>query len=361
MRPRPVKIRCGGIMAFDISTYYTELGGAKHKIFRRNFFYLCDDQLPDHIQAFQEQYEYTDCFQCLYRYSDMTEDALLYAPFYLDLDADITTEQKYAKIKPYVMRAWLYLTQRLGLKPEEVGLYFSGSKGFHLTVDPRFLGIKPVKDLNVIYKALALHLYSSYYIPIIDLRIYDKRRLFRMPNTINSKTGLYKVPLTIQQFYDFSYEELTDYASDPHPLPEQKPAVNISAARLFKERTASYNKQAKHKKPDIVYTIPEEKQELLPCIKQILEDGAVRGARNNTLIILASGLLQSGYKLEEVQQLVTEWNQINEPPLDTHELEATVRSAYLMLRNGRRYGCSSIKELGLCASNTCRLGERNGD
>ena len=348
-------------MAFDISTYYTEFGGAKNKIFRRNFFYLCDNQLSAYMQAFQEQYDYTDCFQCLYRYSDMTENALLYAPFYLDLDADITTEQKYAKIKPYVMRAWLYLTQRLGLKPEEVDLYFSGSKGFHLTIDPRYLGIKPVKDLNVIYKALALHLYASYQIPIIDLRIYDKRRLFRMPNTVNSKTGLYKVLLTIKQFWDFSYEELTDYASEPHPLPEQNPTINILAARLFKERTVSYNKQVKYKKPDIVYTIPEEKQELLPCIQKILEDGAIRGARNNTLIILASGLLQSGYKLEEVQQLAIEWNQINEPPLNEKELLTTIHSAYVMLQAGRRYGCSSIKELGLCASNTCKLGEGYGN
>jgi len=346
-------------MAFDISTYYTELGGAKGHIFRRNFFFQCDNTLLEHVRAFQEEYRHTDCYQCLYHYSDRTDRALLYAPFYLDLDADITTEKKYAKIRPYVMRAWLFFAQILKLEPEEIGLYFSGSKGFHLTVSPRILGITPSQDLNVMYKALALHLYSAYDIPIIDLRIYDKRRLFRMPNTINSKTGLYKVPLTIRQFSGFSYDELIEYAKKPRRIQHKWPALRLPAALYFKERVIKqYRKQKKAEKPGITYEIPETKQELLPCIQKILEDGAVRGARNNTLIILTSCLLQSGYKLEETEEIVRQWNQLNEPPLSGHELDMTVRSAWTMLQNGRRYGCSSIKELGLCSSNTCRLGEQ---
>jgi len=85
-------------MAFNIDTYYTEFGGAKNKIFRRNFFFLCDETLPQHMANFLEEYQYTDCYQCLYRYSSQDENALLYAPFYLDLDADITTETKYKAI-----------------------------------------------------------------------------------------------------------------------------------------------------------------------------------------------------------------------------------------------------------------------
>lgn len=356
------KIFRGGIMAFKIDTYCTELGGAKNHVFRRNFFFPCDETLPENIRRFQEEYRYTDCYQCLYRYSAQDENALLYAPFYLDLDADITTEKKYNQIRPYVMRAWLFFTQILKLRPEEIGFYFSGSKGFHLTVDPRILGIVPDRNLNVMYKALALHLYSSYKIPIIDLRIYDKRRLFRMPNTVNSKTGLYKVPLTLTQFRQFSFSELCDYAKEAKEEPERPSRINRDAAILFQNRTRAYKHTGtKEAKPEITYTIPETKQELLPCVQKILEDGAVRGSRNNTLIILASCLFQSGYKFEEVENVITDWNQLNEPPLDMHELSATIHSAWTMLKNGRRYGCSSIKELGLCASNECKLGEQYGN
>ena len=349
-------------MAFNIDTYYTEFGGARNKIFRRNFFFLCDETLPQHMNSFLEEYQYTDCYQCLYRYSSQDENALLYAPFYLDLDADITTEAKYKAMKPYIMRAWLWLRRWMQLQPEEIELYFSGSKGFHLLIDPRVLGIVPNTQLNAIYKSLALHLYMAYHIPVIDLRIYDKRRLFRIPNTVNSKTGLYKVPLSIEQFSSFTYKELMEYAEEPKELPKRIRKINKDAAIIFQTRIVkAYHTITKPSKPDIAYTIPEEKQELLPCLKKVLEDGSVRGARNNTLIILASGLLQSGYKLEEVETVTREWNQLNEPPLEQHELEATVRSAYTMLQNGRRYGCSSMKELGLCASNECRLGEHYGN
>jgi len=348
-------------MAFNIDTYYTELGGAKGHIFRRNYFFLCDENLASHIQSFKEDYRYTDCYQCLYRYSSREDNALLYAPFYLDLDADITTEKKYNQIRPYVMRAWLFFTQILKLKPEEIGFYFSGSKGFHLTVDPRILGVIPSKDLNVAYKALALHLYASYQIPIVDLRIYDKRRLFRMPNTVNGKTGLYKVPLTLRQFREFSFAELKEYAKEQHSAQHTEYKINREAAILFQNRIKHYLPKHRQTKQEVAYEIPETKQELLPCVKKILEDGAVRGARNNTLIILTSCLLQSGYQLNEAKDIVIQWNQINEPPLDEHEIDATMHSAWVMLRNGRRYGCSSIKELGLCSSNECRLGELNGN
>ena len=345
-------------MLLDLSSYYTELGGAKNKIFHRNLFFRCDEELFHRIQQFKQEYRNTDCFQCLYRYSKLGEGALLYAPFYLDLDADITSEKKYRAVIPYVARSYMAL-MHLGLTDDEINLYFSGSKGFHITVSPVTLGIVPSQDLNAIYKAWALYFSHTYAIPIIDLRIYDKRRLFRMPNTIHSKTGAYKVPVPLGFLYSHTYEELLAYASEPKPMPEHDLRINKIAALAFYWRSRLYKKAQNKEKPEVKYEIPKTKQELLPCIQTILEEGAIQGARNNTLIILASGLLQSGYSLSETNAAALSWNQLNEPPLDESEVLATVQSAYSMLRNGRRYGCASIRDMGLCSSNTCRIGERN--
>ena len=344
-------------MLIDLDHYYTELGGAKQSFFRRNFFYLCDEQLEQKIQNFKKEYNYTDCFQCLYKYSSLDkEEPLLYAPFYLDLDADITSEKKFRTVVPYVARAYMAL-QLLNLKENEIELWFSGSKGFHITVNPRVLGIVPSSELNAIYKAWALHFYHMYAIPIIDLRIYDKRRLFRMPNTIHGKTGLYKVPITLSFLYNHTYKELTEYAAEPKPIPEIQYKINKTAALMFYTKSRLYKKT--EPKQEVHYEIPETKQELLPCIQTIMEEGAIQGARNNTLIVLASGLLQSGYSLSETNAIALSWNQLNEPPLDDNEVMVTVNSAYTMLRNGRRYGCASIRDLGLCSSNTCRIGEKD--
>lgn len=346
-------------MFLNLEEYYTELGGARNNIFKRNVYYKCDETLENKITAFRQQYRNTDVFQCLYQYSALEEKPLLYAPFYLDLDADITSEKKFRKIIPYVARAFLGLRQ-IGLQPEEIQLYFSGSKGFHLTVSPFVLGIVPSYDLNALYKAWALYLSHTYDIPIIDLRIYDKRRLFRMPNSINSKTGCYKVPVTIEYLFRHSHEELLAYAAEPK---EDYPAIqkiNKVAALYFYKKSQHYKKK-KEPKQEVTYQIPEAKQELLPCIRTILEEGAIQGARNNTLIILASGLLQSGYQIDEVEHMALQWNQLNEPPLSESETLVTVRSAASMLHNGRRYGCASIREMGLCSSNECRLGGKDGN
>ena len=347
-------------MYIDMDSYYTELGGAKNKIFRRNIYYPCDELLPDKIEDFCRSYQYTDVFQCLYKYSALEEDALLYAPFYLDLDADITSDKKFKKMRPYVIRAYIALNH-MGLKEKDIQIYFSGSKGFHITVDPCILGIAPIKDLNALYKALALYLYHVYNIPVIDLRIYDKRRLFRIPNTINSKTGLYKVPISFNFLYDCTYDKLLEYAKEPKSLPEYNSSINKNAAIIFYKMVQRYRKGKPTKRQETNYQIPEVKQDLLPCIKTILEEGAIQGARNNTLIVLASGLLQSGYQLEEIETTAMQWNQLNEPPLSETEVLNTIHSAYTMLQNGRRYGCASIRELGLCSSNECRLGELNGN
>lgn len=342
-------------MFIDMDSYYTELGGARGKIFRRNFYYHCSDTLPEIIADFCREYNNTDVFQCLYKYSSLDENALLYAPFYLDLDADITSEKKFKKMRPYVIRAYIALSH-MQLREKDIQIYFSGSKGFHITVDPRVLGIVPSRDLNAIYKAWALYLYHLYDIPVIDLRIYDKRRLFRIPNSINSKTGLYKVPISLDFLWDCSYEDLLKYAANPKPVPEYNTKINKNAAIFFYKKSQRC-KQHGPIKQDVKIQIPEDKQELFPCIKTILEEGAIQGARNNTLVVLASGLLQSGYKLEEVEPMALQWNHLNEPPLAETEVLNTVHSAYTMLMNGRRYGCASIRDLGLCSSNECRLGE----
>ena len=101
----------------------------------------------------------------------------------------------------------------------------------------------------------------------------------------------------------------------------------------------------------------EEKKELLPCIKYLLEEGVAKGNRNNILSILSNALIQSGYSLEETLDLMHEWNKYNNPPLSFREIEATTRSSYSMVLDGRGYGCSSIKEYGYCVEG-CKLLEQ---
>ena len=351
----------------DLSSYKVELGGMINGFFKRNVFIPYDSNLEKAVNSFIKRCKYTDVFQCIYQYSkDDIQDALLYGPMYLDMDGDTTcnidTDKGFKAIKPMVQKAVLFF-KNLGFTNKDINLYFSGSKGFHLTIDPGVLGIVPNKDLNNIYKAWALHVANMYGINVIDLRIYDKRRLFRLPNTINGKTGLYKVLLDPYDLYSMSLKELKEYASEPHEIKDRNYSISrVGAINFYKKNLIYWRRQNEIIRPEAPNKPIEFKdREILPCIKNIIENGSIKGSRNNTLIVLASGLFQTGMTLEQVDDVTEEWNKLNDPPLQERERITTIRSAFAMHKNGRRYGCSTLKEMGLCSDENCRIGAiKNG-
>ena len=70
--------------------------------------------------------------------------------------------------------------------------YFSGAKGFHVMIPSQLFNASPSEDIHKRFRNVALSIAKGIN---IDTSIYDKTRIFRLPNTVNSKTGLYKIEL----------------------------------------------------------------------------------------------------------------------------------------------------------------------
>ena len=84
--------------------------------------------------------------------------------------------------------------------PAAIRIFFSGSKGFHIEIPAEcFGGFEPSADANKKVKALAFKIAGSIE---LDPQAYDLTRLWRVPNTRNAKTGLYKIPLTYEELMD---------------------------------------------------------------------------------------------------------------------------------------------------------------
>ncbi|MBI4489925.1 MAG: AAA family ATPase [Deltaproteobacteria bacterium] len=97
-----------------------------------------------------------------------------------------------------------------------VRVYFSGKKGFHLLLDAAlFGGWEPSPRLAQHLKTLALTMAGEVE---IDTAIYDQNRLFRLPNTRNSKSGLYKIPLTGAETLGATIDQILALASGPRDL-----------------------------------------------------------------------------------------------------------------------------------------------
>lgn len=326
----------------------------KNDIFRRNIFLRRDEKFGEKLIKFVTDYNHTDVYYTIYTYANIDiENCDIIAPLYFDFD-DNCIESDYLNIRRQVYQTVKYLDRQLYIPQEDIQIYFSGNKGFHLIIAPDILGIKPDKELNIKYKKLVSFIAKECGLTYLDKRIYDRKRLFRLPNTINSKSGLYKIQLTLDQLMNSSYEDIVDLAKTEQPLTVKKYELSEKAAKCY-ERLFSTISSIKNSKPKKVFDINNiVKRPILPCILSILGTSIPKGQRNNTTVVVASSLLQSGRKLDEVEDIMTQWNENNDPPLSERELDATISSAYSMFVDGKVYGCSAIKDLDLC-SNNCKL------
>lgn len=350
----------------DVRDYWIELGGLKDNYFTRNYMLqLNDKNFKNKFYEFSRKYNNTDIYSSIYLYENKdTDNCKLYAPFYLDLDGDIHNKKGYEELKYDVFGVIAYFNS-LGFNNYDIEIYFSGSKGFHIIIPEKVLGIEPCKELNLIYKEWAIYLKNTIGIKNIDTVIYDRKRLFRQENSINSKTNLYKTLLNLKFLYEASLEELLNYVkldslenfSISNRVHHQ---LNPVGAINFYKKTQNFyknqNRANNENKPK--FTIPKTKQEFLPCIQNMLLTSADKGNRNNTLVVLASSILQSGYSIDETIDIMLNWNELNNPPLDEHEVIITTRSAYTGLLDGKKYGCKSIKDLGFCSDSNCKFQDR---
>ncbi len=184
-----------------------EVGGVINDSFTRNR-YCPKSEINNHLEQFTG-----DKYMTIYSYeSNNINSCNFIAPLYLDFDID-DLESNYDKLMRDLKIVVYRLKTEFYLEDKDIEIYFSGAKGFHILVDYKVFGFEPSRTLNKDLKAIALYFKASTFTKCIDTGIYDYRRLFRVPNTINTKTGLYKVPISFNKLIKLTYSELLEYAS----------------------------------------------------------------------------------------------------------------------------------------------------
>lgn len=319
-----------------------EYGGVQNNTFRRNIFGEQNDE--NIINSFE-----SDTYCTIYKYDNENIDSCNFiAPLYLDLDID-NIEEDYNKLIRDLKILIHKLVTEFHVEQNDIQIYFSGSKGFHLIISENIFGFEPGRTLNKDLKKVAVYLKAYTLTKCIDTKIYDYKRLFRINNTINSKTGLYKVRISYDDLIDMSYNDLIEYASKPKDIEPDEYLYNDKANESFANLIEKLNKRDREKINIQVAKEYIKKKELLPCVKYILQNGSPNGQRNNSTIALANSLFQVGYNQDEVIEIITTWNETkNEEPLPDREIRATIKSAYNNSRQNIYYGCSSFRELDVC-------------
>lgn len=87
-----------------------------------------------------------------------------------------------------------------GIDDKNIEVYFSGNKGFHINVTLN-RELKPKQVANIC-SSIGRELDT------LDNSLYDAAQILRIPGTKNTKTGLFKVPLTVKQLKKLNINEI---------------------------------------------------------------------------------------------------------------------------------------------------------
>lgn len=153
----------------------------------------------------------------------------LQGSFYTDFDGDL--EETCEKFREFLSKL-----AALGVSLDQIRMYASGGRGFHVEIPQACFMPEPApaEQLHRIYKEMAM----SLFVDTLDLRVYSCKRMWRTPN-VQRENGLCKVPLTPSEALEITPETYAGLCSQPRPHPELAPAQLVpELALLFSQARA---------------------------------------------------------------------------------------------------------------------------
>ncbi len=132
---------------------------------------------------------------------------------------DFDDAKNLPRVKENVSKFLTKLLDDYGVNPETVHIYFSGNKGFHIGIPAKMIGIEGESsdtlpaEISKFVKAI------SDGIECVDYKIYNHTRIFRLPYSLNAKSGMYKIGLPFRGFHYSSIEQIKEYAKECRIVP----------------------------------------------------------------------------------------------------------------------------------------------
>lgn len=274
----------------------------------------------------------------------------------LDIDCKFI---EYGKIATWLLTEALYFH---GVR--NFGVKFSGSKGFHIGLGfeafpkivteidiknyfpqgPRLIAaylkemirkglrerILEINTIGEIEKSTGIpkerlfvnNEFDPFSVLEIDTVLISSRHLYRMPYSLNEKTGLASIvikPEQIKSFHPGWAHPDRIFPKSFLPKPGQNEAKELMLQALDWQKSQDrlnprkdLNKEKKDYEEIVITEVKEEN--FPPCIKNILS-GLKQDGRKRGLFVLLNFLKSIGLNHEQIKEKVLEWNKKNYKPL----------------------------------------------
>ena len=213
----------------------------------------------------------------------------------------------------------VHALEELGCHPRSaIQPYFSGT-GYHLILSNESFNFAPSENLPYIVKQT-----MSKMLPGIDEMVYIRTAIYRVAHTVNKKTGLYKVPLTIRELMHKTPDEIMELAKTPRL---EFPYEALIGEGELEEYIVTETPRVKE------FSKTTENAKVVPCIQRMLTGGPQSGNRNNTIMRIASHFRRNGIPSEFTKVAMLHWN---DKSLDERVVVDKVEQTY---NKGYQYGC----------------------
>ncbi|VVB80932.1 Uncharacterised protein [uncultured archaeon] len=307
----------------------------------------------------------------------------------LDIDCP---ELEYSKIAADLI---VQALQHHGIK--NVSVKFSGNHGFHIGVPyeafPETVNGKPIKDLfpdgprkiamylqAMIKEPLAQRLLQDapakiaekvkktvseiikdgqlepFSVLSIDTILIATRHLYRMPYSLNEKSGLVSVVIKPEEILSFDKKDAIPekvvpklvYLEKAVPGEAKKLIVNAFDYKTSQETPQELKELTEKKEYEpITEAVPE--QYFPPCIQLITQ--GLKDGRKRALFILINFLTSAGWSYEMAEKYLTEWNKKNAEPLREVLVQGQLRYHKMMKKKVLPPNCDNkayMADLGVC-------------
>jgi hypothetical protein len=129
------------------------------------------------------------------------------------------------------MRLVHSMVYRLRLDDDDLLIFYSGSKGFHVGLPTALWAPEPSVVFNRVARRFAEGIAESAGVTI-DIGVYDKVRAFRAPNSWHPKTGRHKRRLSLKELTELPLDRILSMAEQPAPfdLPTPRELSPLAAA-----------------------------------------------------------------------------------------------------------------------------------
>ncbi len=241
---------------------------------------------------------------------------------YFDVDSD-NLEMSYT----IALRLYHYLRDKYKFK---VSFVFSGAKGFHIDVHEGNLSLESyprydAKFLKWFARKVARELKIEEF---IDFKVYEKKRLWRLPKTINSKSGLFCHRIPENKIGKWSIEDILEYAKfqQDYPLFYHAKVSTFGKKKLYEDLVEYKTMITKTKEKRLTNRLSLDKDELPPCIMSLLEKTIPEGKRNITLYTVARALNKLyNLTVDDIYNFLYNW--ASESGMGNNEIYPTINSA----------------------------------